>query len=247
MNELTTDTKEIEKLAFDWLKVKYPEATDNEMKQFVMFCKMYNLNPWKNEAYFISYNKKLQLVTNYVVLVARAKTNPKYYREEIEYYQNGKRLIGVKLTPEMKNIIIIVNIYDSLGNRISNYDFDVDSARKNIRESFEAKQFHSWAQKNAIVNAFRRTFPGELQGLYMAEEFVGQPEVAKPVIEKPKPNKLKELREYLDNKYESEIDKRDLTKNFLIARNLTLQDLANGNFEIEDFKKYEEEINVKNI
>lgn len=239
MNNLTLNTEEeIEKLAVEWLRVKYPTATNNEMKQFLMFCKVYKLNPWKNEAYFISYKGKLQLVTNYVVLVARAKTNPKYYREEIEYYQNGKRLIGVKLSPEMKNLIIIVNIYDSVGNRISNYDFDVDSARKNINGSFETTQFHSWAQKNAIVNAFRRTFPGELQGLYIAEEFVANEPQNKMVIENNKPNnKFINLKEYLEERYETNEERKEALEKYLNKNNLKLQDLVDGNFDMDDFIK----------
>mgnify|MGYP002507227527 CR=1 FL=1 len=251
MNELTLNLtpNEIEELAKQWLLIDSPNANENDIKQFVMFCKLYNLNPWKKEAYFIKYSGKVQLVTNYLILLAKAKTNPKYYREEIEYYQNGKKLVGVKLSPEMDNVIIIVNIYDSLGNKISNYDFDVDSAKNNVNGAFKKTQFHSWAQKNAIVNAFRRTFPGELQGLYIAEEFFASNEAIKNIAtEEKKINKFQELREYLDNKYENEKEKQELLRKFLKEKELKLQDLVNGNFEIEDFKKYEGELkNVESI
>lgn len=197
-NELTN----YQQLAEQWLVNQHPALTQQQMQQFIMFCKMYQLNPWKNEAYPIVYSGKLQLVTNYLVLCARAKQNPKYYREDITYWQDGKQLQHPHLTPAMRGVVVCVNIYDNLGNLISNYDFDVDENSQANHGSFKNNYFASWVQKCAITNALRRTFPNEIAGLYIPEEFNATETTIK--VEQPQPAPIQQTQPVIEVKKEVE-------------------------------------------
>lgn len=260
-NELTN----YQQLAEQWLVNQHPALTQQQMQQFIMFCKMYQLNPWKNEAYPVVYGSKLQLVTNYLVLCARAKQNPKYYREDITYWQDGKQLQHPHLTPAMRGVVVCVNIYDNLGNLISNYDFDVDENSQANHGTFKNNYFASWVQKCAITNALRRTFPNEVAGLYIPEEFnatettikVEQPQPTQPVMEvkkevvEPQPEPKKQPRK--SSKPSAKFNKvykalKELEPNqaarlnvltaFCKVQHIPNTDLRDGNFDEEAFMKF---------
>ena len=226
MNELIN----YEELAKNWLTNQNKKLTSNQMEEFIMFCKMYKLNPWLKEAYAIPFNGQLQLVTNYLVLCARAKQNPKYYREVIEYWQNGEKLNHPHLTPAMRGVVICVNIYDKNSTLISNYDFDVDENAQANKGSFKNNYYNSWAEKCAITNALRRTFPNEVAGLYIPEEFnadVETGEIKHPNISTVFKSTLDEIKKIVkDRKIRSK-----LITEYATAKQLTDDDFANGNFE----------------
>ena len=230
-----------QELAMNWLKTTNSQLSQSQMEEFIMFCKMYKLNPWLKEAYPIAYGGKLQLVTNYLIICARAKQNPKYYREVIEYYQNGERINHPHLTPAMRGVVIAVNIYDKNNTLISNYDFDVDEYASAIKGGFKDTHYNSWAQKCAITNALRRTFPAEVEGLYIPEE-MDQPDAS---VEATKPKKHPAVATTFKNvltelaKLEADGKTRvAVIREYCQTHNTTEKDLADGNFDVGDIMEF---------
>ena len=245
MNEIIN----YQELAENWLANQNKKLSPQQVEEFIMFCKMYKLNPWLKEAYAIPFNGQLQLVTNYLVLCARAKQNPKYYREVIEYWQNGEKLNHPHLTPAMRGVVICVNIYDKDSTLISNYDFDVDENAQANKGSFKNNYYNSWAEKCAITNALRRTFPNEVAGLYIPEEFNAENETVSVTKANKHPNISTTFKETLDEIKKLVKDKKTRSKlitEYCTANHLSDDDLANGNFqptELIDFIKASPEVN----
>ena len=238
-----------EELAKDWLATSTVTLIEKQREQFIMFCKLNRLNPFKGEAYGIPFGGQLQLVTSYLVICARAKQNPKYYREVIEYWRNGEKLNHPHLDPvSCEGVVICVNIYDKEGNLISNYDFDIAEYARTNKGSFKLNYFNSWAEKCAITNALRRTFPNEVTGLYIQEEM---PDVSSETGEVTKPAKtrkhpaisaqFKNVVTEIKNKVTDPKKQVALIEGFAKKIGKTHDDLTAGNFDVGDFMEYVEE------
>ena len=237
MNELIN----YQQLAENWLNNQNKKLTPQQVEEFIMFCKMYKLNPWLKEAYAIPFNGQLQLVTNYLVLCARAKQNPKYYREVIEYWQNGEKLNHPHLTPNMRGVVICVNIYDKNSTLISNYDFDVDENAAANKGSFKNNYYNSWAEKCAITNALRRTFPNEVAGLYIPEEFNAEIESVSVTDGNKHPNISTVFKDTYNEIKKIVKDRKIRSKlitEYCTAKKITDEDLSNGNFEPTDLMEF---------
>ena len=232
-----------QQLAQDWLTTNNPSLTQTQIKQFIMFCRMYQLNPWKNEAYAVSFGGKLTLVTNYLVICARAKQNPKYYREKITYWKDGVEMKHPHLTPSNSaGVVVCVEIYDQEGTMISSYDWDIQENMLANKGSFKNNYFTSWVEKCAITNALRRTFPNEVGGLYIPEEFNAQNEsvsvkTANPVKTIPTLSAdfkaiLKDLKKLLP----SPEAMQDFMTNYAQEHKLTLKQLQTGDFNLEPLR-----------
>ena len=248
-------------LAENWLANQNKALNPNEMQQFIMFCKMYRLNPWLKEAYPIVYNGQLQLITNYLVICGRAKQNPKYYRENITYWKDGQELKHPHLTfQNSQGVVVCVEIYDKENNLVSNYDWDIQENLMANKGSFKNNYFTSWVEKCAITNALRRTFPNEVQGLYIQEEFepqqaqepIQQVNVVKKeeevkVIEPAKPKAVKKTtisplfkKEFeLLKKLESNPTARlNVVRDFCKDNGINELDLRDGNFNPTAWENY---------
>lgn len=242
MNDIINYTE----LAKDWLATNNPTLNETQQTQFLMFCKMYKLNPWKNEAYAILFHDKnsgldrLTLVTSYLVICARAMTNPKFYRYVLEYWQMGKKLEAPAITPNMKGVVIRVNIYDKENNLISNNDFNLDENALANYSTFKKDRYQSWAEKCAITNALRRTFPLEVSGLHIPEEM--PKEETNPVQAETKHPKIApsyvECKKYLKEKISDRTEQAKILGEFANMEKKTKEDLENGNFEPTKFKAF---------
>lgn len=241
-----------QQLAEDWLTTNNPTLNTTQIKQFIMFCKMYQLNPWKNEAYAVSFGGKLTLVTNYLVICARAKQNPKYYRESISYWKDGVEMKHPHLTPQNSaGVVVCVEIYDKEGTMISSYDWDIQENMLANKGSFKNNYFTSWVEKCAITNALRRTFPNEVGGLYIPEEFNAQNESVKatagssvksiPALSSDFKAILKDLKKV----YPTAKELQDFMTNYAKEHNITLKQLQTGDFNLEPLRAVVENLKVE--
>ena len=243
MNDITN----YEQLAMDWLKTTNPGLDDLQQKQFLMFCQVFRLNPWKKEAYAVTFRNKdggvnLTLVTSYEVILARAMSNPKYYRYCLEYWQANKKLESPALTPNMRGVVIRVNIYDRDNNLLSSNNFNVDENAAANRGSFKNSYYQSWAEKCALTNAFRRTFPSDVAGLYIPEEMPAQNESVSVTKDNSIHPKIApayvECKQYIKAKISDRTKQAQVLGEFANMNHLTKEDLENGNFEPNAFKEF---------
>ncbi|MBQ6628211.1 MAG: hypothetical protein IJH65_05270 [Methanobrevibacter sp.] len=108
--------------------------------------------------------------------------------------------------------------------------------------SFKNNYFTSWVEKCAITNALRRTFPNEVGGLYIPEEFNAQNEsvsvkTANPVKTIPTLSAdfkaiLKDLKKLLP----SPEAMQDFMTNYAQEHKLTLKQLQTGDFNLEPLR-----------
>lgn len=252
--DIDNDTKLTKEQAIvqRYLKMKYPNLTEQQLQDAIYFALLNHLDPRKDEAYIIPYGNKVQLVVNYKVILQRAMRNPNYYRYSIHYFLNGKELVGYPITEKLVNdLAVVVNIYDRQNNLLSNTQFTPVALYKTNQGTFK-NNFQLWVQKNALVNAFRTTFPNEIADLHIEEEFTYlEPTPAQNMqyeqYTKPS-DAYKQIVAHLDNTYQNDNASRIATlKAFLTTHNATKNDLVNGKFSLEEFKKWEDDFYAESV
>lgn len=242
-NKMKNNIINYNKIAEEWFKLKYPTLSQNELLTACAMCQAYQLNPIRNEIYFIKYanNTPAQLVVNYQVILAKAMQDPRIFRWAIEYWQNGKRLEHPHLTPDMEGVVVSVKIYDHDGNLISDVDWDVSDNAKSNSGHYKSTNFNSWVQKCALTNAFRRTSPNYVAGLYIEDEFPVVPSASGEATEgktNPKKASVSPLyRNIIDLMKTKGLDKKaqiKLLEDYQTQNNKTHEDLINGNFDASE-------------
>lgn len=156
--ELVSLEKEIKESALVYLK-NQNNLNENEMREFILLCCQYKLNPLKREIYAVKYgNKSLQVITNYYEYLKRADATGllEYYNVEIEE-NNSVPTIGWFIAKRKDQ-------------------------SKELRMKFVFKEWNQaqslWLSKPffmfdkcIIANGMRRLFPNELGNMpYVNEE-----------------------------------------------------------------------------
>lgn len=156
-------------------------VTMQEVAMFINLCKFSGLNPWLKEAYCIKYgNEPATMVVSKEAFLKRGENNPAYdgidsgiivFNEEtgeIEhrtgtFYIPGEKIVGGWAEVFRKD--------RSHSTRIE-VGFDEYAARKKdgSLNSQWSKKPATMIRKVAQVQALREAFPGNLAGLYTAEE-----------------------------------------------------------------------------
>lgn len=253
MKTLTTKNNvDYAKLAEEWFTLKYPTITKDELIMACQTCQSYKLSPVKNEIYFIKYGSKPpQLVVNYQVILAKAMQDERIFRWTIEYWQDGHKLEHPHLTPNMKGVVVSIKIYDKHGTLITDTDWDVDDNYASNSGSFRNTNFNSWVQKCALTNAFRRTAPNYVQGLYIEDEFVARPGgdmnvtagavQAQPLIKASISPLYKNVIISLKNQGIDKVAQCKLIEDYQTYANKTHDDLVSGNFDVSDMMAFMDE------
>lgn len=235
-------------IVYKWFQERNPSAKEPEIISAFYFAKLHNLDPRKNECYFIPYGGINQLVVSYKVILARAKQSPKFYREKIQYFRNGRELIGYPITSKLLDeLSVVVTVYDKEGNAFGPVQFTPADLYKSNKGTFKTVSFHLWVQKVALVAAYRVLFPEYVEDLHVEEEFMFLNDKPAITLEEPKApqyiepsNNYKSIIEYLDFNYAEDNKSRvKLMKDFLKAKQGTKEDLINGKYTLEEFVEFE--------
>lgn len=156
-------------------------VTMQEVAMFINLCKFSGLNPWLKEAYCIKYgNEPATMVVGKEAFLKRGENNPAYdgidsgiivFNEETGEIEHR---IGTFYTPGEKIVGGWAEVFRkdrSHSTRIE-VGFDEYAARKKdgSMNSQWSKKPATMIRKVAQVQALREAFPGNLAGLYTAEE-----------------------------------------------------------------------------
>lgn len=155
-----------------------PQAQDNELFLFFQKCKLYGLNPFKNEIYAIPYKSengeiRYSIVISYQVFMKRAYSNPNFAG-----FQSGIILMNSKGELEYREGTFMLQSEKLLGGWCKVFRKDwLNPLFISVNLESYQKETKIWRNltsfmimKVAIATAFRMAFPDELQGLYIEEE-----------------------------------------------------------------------------
>lgn len=235
-NELITTN--YEQLAKDYLNTLTCEQLNTqEQQQFIMLAQGYNLNPFKKEVYAIKFNNKFQIVVSYLIVLAAGQSQPGYDGFKVEYYSNDKRVICFNaFTP---NLVAVTTIYkrDANNERYAYTETVVNLNEYNQQRNngFAKAAFTSWAEKIAITNAFRRSFAGTLNNVYIEEELLDFSKPAPVIPVKQESNYTNAVRQL--ETIEDEAVRVSIIKNFLAENNLTFSDFKLSKFDLNKFNE----------
>lgn len=230
------------KVAEGWFKMKYPTLSQTDLMMACALCKEFRLNPMRNQVYFVNFGNQLTLVVSYQIIMARAMQDPRIYRWTISFWQNGEELLHPHLTfATCKGVVANVQIFNKEGNLISSVDWDVEDNATNCKGSFKNSNFNSWVQKCALTNAFRRTAPDLVQGLYVEEEFPAQSNASSEATEPKKASVSPLYRNVIAVMKNRGLDKGQqikLIEAYQTESNKTHEDLVNGQFDVSDMMAF---------
>lgn len=227
-----------EQLAKDYLKtLTGDKLTEAEQTQFIMLAKAYNLNPFKKEVYAIKFNNKFQIVVSYLIVLAAGQNQPGYDGFKVEYYSNDKKVVCFNASTP--NLVALTTIYKRDTN---NQRYAYTETLVNLNEYYQQRNngfakaaFTSWAEKIAITNAFRRSFAGTLNNVYIEEELLdfSKPASISPI--KQDSNYTSAVRQL--ETIEDEAVRVSILKNFLAENNLTFSDFKVSKFDLNKFNE----------
>lgn len=172
LQEVGQENNELGDCIVNYLKSSNTSLTTNELKQFVMLCKINNLNPLLNEIYAIKYKvhnketkeyeEKLQVITNYYEYVKRARLtgDVDYYYVDVIYKDENRTQISHAIFH---------------GKRKSDSkEMTMEFPFNEWKPSFQSKVWdskpHFMIEKVALANGLRRLFPCELEKLPYTQE-----------------------------------------------------------------------------
>ena len=227
-----------EQLAKDFLNtLTCEQLTAQEQQQFIMLAQGYNLNPFKKEIYAIKFNNKFQIVVSYLIVLATGQSQPGYDGFKIEYYSNDKRVICFNsLTP---NLVAVTTIYKRDANNVR-YEYTQTTVNLNEysqqrNNGFAKSAFTSWAEKIAITNAFRRSFAGTLNNVYIEDELLDFTKPAKITPIKQESNYTNAVKQL--ETIEDLAVRKAIIQEFLQENNLTFSDFKLSKFDLEKFNE----------
>ncbi len=169
--ELTTiNKKEMEESIATYLKAKNIDLTKDELKQFMMLCMIYNLNPLKKEIYAIKYNTRkngeeiptLEIITNYNEYLKRADATGLLEYSYVEVIKNPK-------DPNWPLEAIFHGKRKDQSRELTTTCRYIEYTTG--KSNWQAKPFFM-IEKCAWAKGMRLLFPNELSGMpYINEEF----------------------------------------------------------------------------
>ena len=247
------DIKEVtnyEKLATDWLSANCKNATKNEVLTFVELCKVRKLNPFLKEAYFIKFGNNVTIVTNYEKILAIGQNQPNYAGYEYDVYVNGVKSESFDYND--KDVMFKVTIYHynpitKVREKFTTTRLYLDEYKSSNQGSFKNSYYHSWAEKIALTNAFRRSYSADMEGLYIKEEFEKQLQQQQPITQTTETPKLEtqknngNISKYQELIKQYEIPREQLKnviQSFLKDNNLSAKEFNLGNIEPSLFEIY---------
>ena len=231
----------------EYINSKWPNLTKNDLYQALALCKAYNLNPALNQVYIIKYGTQpATIVVNYQVILAKAQQNPNYYRFDISYWKDGKELPCPNLSlNDCAGINVLVRIYDKENRMLGNTKWNIQENALANKGTFKQTMFNSWVEKCALVNAFRRTFPNEVQGLYIKEEFdvdnsTGEvTQASKPIRKAPRLSQVfKDANKKLEEQVKEPTKRLEIVESFIKDNAMTMKDFQEGKFDLNDLDAY---------
>lgn len=223
-----------EQLARDYLKtLTCEQLNDAEQLQFIMLAQAYALNPFKREVYAIKFNNKFQIVVSYLIVLAAGQSQPGYDGFKIEYYSNDKRVVCFNAnTP---NLVALTTIYKRDANNVR---YEYTQTLVNLNEYYQQRNngfakaaFTSWAEKIAITNAFRRSFAGTLNNVYIEEELLDFSKPASITPIKKESNYTIAVRQL--ETLEDPAVRNSIIQHFIQENNLTFSDFKLGHFDLD--------------
>lgn len=154
-----TDNEEMVSCIANYLQSECSNLTNIELKQFVLLCKMYNLNPLKKQVYAIKYGSKFQIVVNYYEYVKRAEKTGllDYYNVDVIYKEGGSidKAVFTGKRKDWEKELVMVFPFNEWSKPQANWK----------------EKPHFMIEKVALANGLRRLFPNEIAELpYIKEE-----------------------------------------------------------------------------
>ena len=186
LQEVGQENNELGECIVNYLKTSNTQLNNNELKQFIMLCKIHNLNPLKKEIYAIKWGAQFQIVVNYYEYIKRAERTGlvDYYNVEVVYNDNGaidKAIFTGKRKDQSKEMIMV-------------FPFKEWAKPQAVWKD----KPHFMIEKVALANGLRRLFPNEIAELPYTQE---EDYITKDIVEKEKlPKKVQVKVEELENK-----------------------------------------------
>lgn len=239
MNNLINN--DFEELAKDYLKSSNLYLNENELKQFIMLAKGYGLNPFKKEVYAIKFDNKFQIVVAYPIILGQATKHADYAGCEIQYFSGNQEVFFYgPQTPDLWSRTTVYKYVDGKRLKAGTTQLYYDDYSQQRKNRFAQNYFHSWCEKLAMVNAIRRTYPADTQGLYISDEFIKddntenqQPQAKISPIDK---ETLKEAMNMLSELSTADEQKR-VIKCYMEEAKQTLKDWKMGNIDLAILKQ----------
>lgn len=185
LTEIGANHSELGECIENYLRTTHTKLTNEELKQFVMLCKIHNLNPLKREIYAIKWGNQLQIVVNYYEYIKRAdKTGlVDYYGVEVVYNDDksiDKAIFTGKRKDQTKEMVMVFPFKEWFKQQL-----------------VWKEKPHFMIEKVALANGLRRLFPNEIAELpYTQEEDYITKDLVQPAkITKKAEEKSKELEE----------------------------------------------------
>lgn len=200
MNELTTQTNQIQKLevvedykqiAIDYIKSTGSKLNENQITQFINACVAYKLSPVKREIYAVPYGDKFNLIVGYEVYLKRA--------------ERSGLLQGWRVWTEGEGNNLIAKLEIDRKDWRSKFYHEVYMSEYSQNTPLWKSKPKTMIKKVAIAQGFRLCFPEDLGGIpYTRDELPDIPEVEENIInitpqadtdEAPEVEELKKLLE----------------------------------------------------
>ena len=240
MNNLIEN--DFDQLAKDYLKTSNLYLNENELKQFIMLAKGYGLNPFKKEVYAVRFNNQFQIVVAYHIILAQATKHADYAGCEIQYFSGNQEVFFyTPQTPDLWSRTTIYKYVDGKRLKAGTTQLFYDDYSQQRKNSFAKNYFHSWCEKLAMVNAIRRTYPSDTQGLYISDEFIKEDntktnEQSQPTLPSIDHETLKEAMNMLSDLATAD-EQKQVVKAYLEEAKQTLKDWKLGNIDLAILKQ----------
>lgn len=154
-------TREIYEAVFAYLETMNEALTNQELKQFLILCKTYQMNPLKREIYAVKYGGKFDVITNYNEYLKRADATGllEYYYVDVEPNQEGTFPIKAVFVGKRKD--------QSKELRTTLFFREYSTGKA----TWMSKPFFM-LEKCALAKGIRLLFPNELGNMpYVNEEY----------------------------------------------------------------------------
>lgn len=154
-------------------------VTMEETVMFMQLCKFNGLNPWLKEAYCIKYGSSpATMVVSKEAYLKRAEANEAYDGSEAGIIINGKNGIEKRVgTFHLKDEDIVggwAHVWRKDRSHPVTVDVSFDEFAGRTKDGQLNSQWRSkpatMIRKVALVQALREAFPGNIGGMYAAEE-----------------------------------------------------------------------------
>lgn len=147
------------KLAQTYLTNTNLKLTENELREFIMLCQMYKLNPLKREIYAIKYGTTFNVITNYYEYIKRADATGL-----VEYY-------NVEMISDENDNLIKAVFVGKRADRTRELKMEFYLREWNNNTAIWKTKPRFMLEKCALANGLRRLFPNELANMpYINEE-----------------------------------------------------------------------------